>query len=155
MDVFMYIIAPFATGNYLDIELLKQMEKKENALYKIHFEILIKEYTECITKTLDKHNHISVRTAGKIYDEIRTNIFSEEQDYSKGFISIEIEDFESLERLNVGKTKVSIINKHVNFFTSGVGVFSLKVRAEFQDNNVDMIFLKDILEKKIDEEIKF
>ena len=81
MDVFIYIIAPFATGNYLDIELLQQMEKKENALYKIHFENLIKEYTECITKTLDKHNHISVRTAGKIYDEIRTNIFSDEQDY--------------------------------------------------------------------------
>ena len=29
MDVFMYIIAPFATGNYLDIELLQQMEKKK------------------------------------------------------------------------------------------------------------------------------
>src|SRR3954451_21771232 len=108
MDVFMYIIAPFATGNYLDIELLQQMEKKENALYKMHFENLIKEYTECITETLDKHNHISVRTADKIYDEIRTNIFSDEQDYSKGFISIEIEDFES-ERLNVGKPKGSII----------------------------------------------
>jgi len=153
MDVFIYIIAPFATGNYLDIELLQQIEKKENALNKIHFEHLIKEYTECITKTLDKHNHISIRTAGKIYDEIRTNIFSDEQDYSKGFISIEIEDFEPSERLNIGKTKVSIINKHVNFFTSGVGIFSLKVRVEFQDNNIDMIFLKDIVEKKVDEEI--
>ena len=29
MDVFIYIIAPFATGNYLDIELLQQMEKKK------------------------------------------------------------------------------------------------------------------------------
>src|SRR6476661_10713348 len=155
MDVFIYIIAPFATGNYLDIELLQQIEKKENALNKIHFEHLIKEYTECITKTLDKHNHISIRTAGKIYDEIRTNIFSDEQDYSKGFISIEIEDFEPSERLNIGKTKVSIINKHVNFFASGIGLFSLKVRVELQDNNVDIIYLKDIVEKKIDEEINF
>ena len=54
-----------------------------------------------------------------------------------------------------GKTKVSFINKHVNFFASGIGLFSLKVRVEFQDNNVDIIYLKDILEKKIDEEINF
>ena len=46
MDVFMYIIAPFATGIYLNIELLQQIGKEENALYKIHFENLIKKYTK-------------------------------------------------------------------------------------------------------------
>jgi len=155
MDVFVYIIAPFATGIYLNIELLQQIGKEENASYRIYLENLIKKYRENITKTLDKNNHISLRTAGKIYHEIRTNIFSDEQDYSKGFISIEIEDPVLSERLSIGKTNVSLINKHVNFFASGIGLFSLKVRVEFQDNNVDRIYLKDIVEKKIDEEINF
>jgi uncharacterized membrane protein len=155
MDVFVYIIAPFATGIYLNIELLQQIGKEENASYRIYLENLIKEYRENITKTSDKNNLISIKTAGKIYEEIRTNIFTYEQDYSKGFISIEIEDPELSERLSIGKTKVSFINKHVNFFASGIGIFSLKVRVEFQDNNVDMIFLKDTVEKKIDEEINF
>src|SRR6476661_2510532 len=145
MDVFVYIIAPFATGIYLNIELLQQIGKEENASYRIYLENLIKEYRENIT----------IKTAGKIYQEIRTNIFSDEQDYSKGFISIEIEDPVLSERLSIGKTKVSIINKHVNFFASGIGLFSLKVRVELQDNNVDIIYLKDIVEKKIDEEINF
>ena len=155
MDVFVYIIAPFATGIYLNIELLQQIGKEENASYRIYLENLIKKYRENITKTLDKNNHISIKTAGKIYEEIRTNIFSDEQDYSKGFISIEIEDPVLSERLSIGKTKVSFINKHGNFFASGIGLFLLKVRVEFQDNNVDIIYLKDILEKKIDEEINF
>ena len=155
MDVFVYIIAPFATGIYLDIELLQQIGKEENASYRIYLENLIEEYRENITKTSDKNNHISIKTAGKIYDEIRTNIFSYQQDYSKGFISIEIEDHELSERLSIGKTKVSFINKHVNFFASGIGIFSLKVRVEFQHNNVDMTYLKDTVEKKIDEEINF
>jgi len=155
MDVFVYIIAPFATGIYLNIELLQQIGKEENASYRIYLENLIKEYRENITKTSDKNNLISIKTAGKIYEEIRTNIFTYEQDYSKGFISIEIEDPELSERLSIGKTKVSFINKHVNFFASGIGIFSLKVRVEFQDNNVDMAYLKDTVEKKIDEEINF
>lgn len=155
MDVFVYIIAPFTTGIYLNIELLQQIRKEENISYGIYLQNLIKEYRESITKALDKNNHISIKTAGKIYDGIRTNIFSDEQDYSKGFISIEIEDPEPSERLNIGKTKVLFINKHVNFFASGIGIFSLKVRVEFQDNNVDFTYLKDIVEEKIDEEINF
>ena len=153
MDVFQYIISPFATGIYLNIELLQQMGRKENASDRIHFENLIKEYTEYITKTLGKDNHISIKTADKIYDEIKTNIFSDEQDYSKGFISIEIEDPKLSERLDIGKTKVAFINKHVNFFTSGIGIFSLKVRIEFQDNNADIPYLKYTVEKEIDEYI--
>jgi hypothetical protein len=155
MDVFVYIIAPFATGIYLNIELLQQIGKDENASYRMYLENLIKEYRENITKTSDKNNLISIKTAGKIYEEIRTNIFTYEQDYSKGFISIKIEDPELSERLAIGKTKVSFINKHVNFFASGIGIFSLKVRVEYQDNNVDMAYLKDTVEKKIDEEINF
>src|SRR5437899_559587 len=84
------------------------------------FKDIIQEYRESITKALDKNNYSSIKTACKIYDGSRTNIFSDEQDYSKGFISIEIEDLELSERLDIGKTKVSFINKHVNFFASGI-----------------------------------
>jgi hypothetical protein len=153
MDVFVYIIAPFATGIYLNIELLEQIGKKENTIYQIHFENLIKEYRENIAKTLDKNNHLSIKTAGKIYEEFKMNIFSDGQDYSKGFISIDIEDNELTERISVGKTKVAFINKHINFFTSGIGTFSLKARVEFDDNKVNMTYLKDRIEKRIDEEI--
>jgi uncharacterized membrane protein len=153
MDIFMYIIAPFATGIYLNIELLQKLGKKENISHQTHFENLIKEYAENITKTLDKNNHVFIKTAGKIYEEIKPNIFSDEQDYSKGFISIDIENLELPDRLSTGKTKVTFINKHINFFTSGIGIFSLKVGFEFQDNSINTAYLKDIVEKKIEEEI--